>query len=274
MGFSFEKTLFCDTVFAVRAHSIAVERFHGMEQVGVRLPVGPQMFLKNKTLIKCLVCLIFFVLFSTWIVLKIHTPKETSFYLSGNCPKQVTPTSSCVTTLDNSSIDKSIDSATRESHRLGKLSDIYLSVIRFDQRVNNYAQIKTTISTATTSNYFSKTVSAYTPCDFGHFNYGESKLIGNDFALTDATNTAAENATNLFKNCKPALLLNNIKEVPQIPPRSVLTFEPNPSFSITFSPDWWSWFLVFVFNVVLILGLLPLLREAYRFVTKGKDYFK
>ena len=24
-----------------RAHSIAVERFHGMEQVGVRLPVGP-----------------------------------------------------------------------------------------------------------------------------------------------------------------------------------------------------------------------------------------
>lgn len=24
------------------AHSIAVERFHGMEQVGVRLPVGPQ----------------------------------------------------------------------------------------------------------------------------------------------------------------------------------------------------------------------------------------
>ncbi len=25
-----------------RAYSIAVERFHGMEQVGVRLPVGPQ----------------------------------------------------------------------------------------------------------------------------------------------------------------------------------------------------------------------------------------
>ncbi len=24
-----------------RAHSIAVEQFHGMEQVGVRLPVGP-----------------------------------------------------------------------------------------------------------------------------------------------------------------------------------------------------------------------------------------
>ena len=26
-----------------RAHSIAVEQFHGMEQVGVRLPVGPPL---------------------------------------------------------------------------------------------------------------------------------------------------------------------------------------------------------------------------------------
>ena len=33
----------CEHSFSIltRAHSIAVERFHGMEQVGVRLPVGP-----------------------------------------------------------------------------------------------------------------------------------------------------------------------------------------------------------------------------------------
>ena len=31
-----------------RAYSIAVERFHGMEQVGVRLPVGPQIKITDR----------------------------------------------------------------------------------------------------------------------------------------------------------------------------------------------------------------------------------
>src|SRR3989344_522239 len=34
-------TIFCNLVFP-RAYSSAVERVHGMDEVGVRLPVGPQ----------------------------------------------------------------------------------------------------------------------------------------------------------------------------------------------------------------------------------------
>ncbi len=34
--------MLASSLFLTWAYSIAVERFHGMEQVGVRLPVGPQ----------------------------------------------------------------------------------------------------------------------------------------------------------------------------------------------------------------------------------------
>ena len=41
--FSFTACYILATIRSVWAYSIAVERFHGMEQVGVRLPVGPQI---------------------------------------------------------------------------------------------------------------------------------------------------------------------------------------------------------------------------------------
>jgi hypothetical protein len=214
------------------------------------------------------------ILFATFLVISKHTPKPQDLIFDFKCLDTGKP---CPIKIDESrkvGFEESINNAIKDSHRFGKLSDVYLSIMRFEVYLKNgtnaYLVIPATDITLKKP--------ADIQCLERIFEHGAEIQIENNFVLTDSPKKLFEIAERFIGNC-PGIPLDfnftesELKGLPPIPPNTEIRFDVGPIFTPRFRVDVFTYFLVFSFNSLVFIGLLPLLREGWRFVTKGFSHY-
>lgn len=217
------------------------------------------------------VSLLIICFISTWFIVRIHTPKFTEITFDFSCPASKLPCQATISDEKRSNFKSAIATAEGNSHRLGKLSDVYLSVIEGDLKVRNIADLYISYSATNGTLQFP----AGANCGNQQLLSGQEYTVGENIALSDDADTIYATPTFEFiSSCTGNFLQpDDAAKLPPIPPNDTVKFETGPRFEPFFEPDYLSWILIFVFNFLILLGLLPLFREGYDFVRKGFRYF-
>jgi hypothetical protein len=227
------------------------------------------MKLKSNSVFKRFIILITLNFIATAFVIYLHTPKPLPLIFDFKCldTQQICPVK--INEIRKNALEKSIKDAVKNSHRLGTLSDAYTSVMRFRVSVMNQSIGYVTIASTTPQK-----ITGDIQCIDGILSYGTKKEVEDYFVLSEMTSDLVTSVTSYVNSC-PGFVIsqNSLTKLPPVPPNAVLTFEAGPQFDPIFSPDYLSWVLVFMFNSVVIVGLLPIIREGWRFLKKGSDYF-
>ena len=208
-------------------------------------------------------------LVATTFIIYLHTPTPPPLIFDFKC---LDTQKTCPVEIDENrrtDLEKSIKNAVRDSRRLGKLSDVYISVMRFRVDVLNlsigYVSIASTTAQKVTGNI---------QCIDGVLAYGAKKEIEDYFVLSNSTDDLVTSVTSYVNSCPGFTITDDsLAELPLVPPNSTVIFEAGPQFIPVFAPDFLSWVLVFIFNLLVLIGLLPLIREGWRFLKKGSHYF-
>ncbi|TSC69338.1 MAG: hypothetical protein G01um101456_243 [Parcubacteria group bacterium Gr01-1014_56] len=228
-------------------------------------------FLKTYWFWRFLVFLLLSALFTTLIII-IHTPKPDPWMFDFSCMNS----GPCPVTIDQNSqanFQDSVENAIHNSNRLGKLSEVYMSVMQFDVHVYNFsiAYIK---APSTTPPLDGKKLRASIQCLEGNLGYGQAIPITGNFSLSDPVDRITKLIEFHVTRC-PGFIIEkaDLEGLPVFPPNSEIKMDYGPKFSPKFTPDIYSWVLVFGFNCLILLGFLPLIREGIRFLKKGSRYF-
>lgn len=200
----------------------------------------------------------------TWVVIKSHTPNlpDITFDFSTCQDKTLT----CESTIDENlkkTFERNVKESIRSSRRLGKLSDIYISIIRFHLDLSNKSNIK--ISVPSTKQSINTQTSVN--CSNKQLNYGSPIILESNFILSDSSSDLFENIKNFILTCEsyyPNDKFSNKKII--VPPLSTVSLDLNPTFSPKLIVDIWSWVIVFIFNLFVIAGTFPVLREICRLI--------
>jgi hypothetical protein len=222
-----------------------------------------------KIFIRIILC-IFFLLATTAVVIHIHTPKPSSLTFDFTCLSG--PNSVCPVRVDESkkeSFNQTITDSIINSHRLGKLSDVYISLIQFKVTIVNLSTGTVKIGSSTPVE-----VKGNIQCVNEILLYGQEKEIDKKFVLPDSSRDLIDSIVSYISYCPGFVATEEgLSTVPEVPPNSLLIFQTGPQFVPIFTADWLSWVLVSLFNLILLTGLFPLSREGYRWTIKGSKYF-
>ncbi len=206
----------------------------------------------------------------TSFVIYLHTPHPDSLIFDFKC---LDTQKTCPVKIDENrktDLKEKIDNAVRDSRRLGTLSDIYISVVRFQVNILNQSTGYVSVASSTPIK-----IEGDIQCLDGILAYGKEKEIEDDFRLSDSSIDLVASISSYVSNCPGFFIsVNSLEKLPPVPPNSVVIFEAGPQFTPIFSSDLLSWVFVFIFNLLVLLGLLPLLREGLRFLRKGHFYFE
>lgn len=228
---------------------------------------------KSKSILFNSILFIIFVFITTRWIINIHTPVFKEFTFEISCLQSKLPCEAKINEQPKEVFRQSIKLAVRNSNRLGKLSEIYQSVMRFHLDIVNKADgyIK---YPATPTSDVSRHILASIQCDKESFNYGSSKLIEKDFILSDSSEEILNKALNFIQTCSTTYATpKDLEGLPPVPPNTIVVFDFGPKFLPVLSSDYWSWLIIYIFNTIIILGVLPLLRGGYFLISKGLEYF-
>jgi hypothetical protein len=230
-------------------------------------------FVKNKyffRLIRILFLGVTILLLTCWIIAK-HTPSLPDITFDFSCPNPMSPCVAIINEGKNTSFEQGVKASIRLSHRLGKLSDIYISVIRF--RLDLYNKTDMNVSVSSTGQSIKTQGMAI--CTDTVMNYGDLITLEKDFILSDSSEDLFKTVIGYITTCTSYPSNNQLpKEKIIVPPNQIITFDLEPTFTPKLVPDILSWIIVYVFNILIVVGLLPIIREICRLITKGyKKYF-
>ena len=219
-----------------------------------------------KTKIISTIILLFFASVSTYLVIVEHTPKPQDFIFDFTC---LNIESACPIKIDQSrevSFKETIKNAIKNLHRLGKLSDVYISVMRFDVYIQNHSRGYIVVGNNTYP------VDLDLQCIDKIFAYDSKIPIKDNFVLNDSSEDLVAQIKNYIVMC-PGFSFKSDDSI-VVPPNSEVRLDYGPNFKPIFKADLSTWLIIFVFHVIVILGLLPLFREGWRFIKKGPgSYF-
>ena len=211
------------------------------------------------------------VLGATWLMIYLHTPVFSNFTFDFSCPTSTVPCEARINDQQKSAFKQNFDSAISRSHRLGKLSEVYMSVIRFQFNMFNRSDVYITIPPEKSAHHLFVSVQ----CENAAITYDSSQILQTDYSLSDSPDALLATSVNFIQGCTTLFAQKeDLKILPTVPPNAVVAFDYGPKFLPTLKPDAWSWVIVFIFNLFIILGLLPLAREGFKFINHGfQKYF-
>ena len=233
-----------------------------------------QVFSKENGKVRFLLYLLLVASLSTWLSIHYHTPQNLPpIFFDFSCPNSMPPCEAKINEQKQIDFKRGVNDVVRDSHRLGKLSEIYQSVIRFHAYITN--ETRSYISVPSTKVSVSKSTDVM--CGEINFKYNTSRIIEKDFILSDSSELLFNKVADFIKTCTYYYNNDSLEDLEgnkiEIPPNEILVLEVGPNFSPSLRADYKSWIIVFIFNLLIILGILPIAREGTRFIKKQKNYF-
>lgn len=212
---------------------------------------------------------LFVLIFTTWTIW-LHTPVFPPFTFEISCPSSALPCSATISEDQKQKFRSEIDNAIRASHRLGKLSDVYISIMSFQHLIQSKADAYISVPSTKTSRH----VFPDMKCGDTAFKYNSVRLVNSDFRLSDSPADLLETDLAFIRTCESFSFNQEPNNAPiVVPPNEIVTFDVGPKFLPILNVDCVSWILVFIFNFLITTGLLPILREAARWLQNGMHYF-
>lgn len=223
---------------------------------------------------KTLIAVALFILISigwTYSMIAVHTPKPSLLTFSfGECRGDNLPCSGTINDSDIKEISESIASAIMNSRRFGKLSDVYRSVLKFEVGVRNQsdAYIKIPPNETTFHSFLSVSCGAETLTAL------EIKPIEDFFSLSDSSEPLVASVTSFVKTCKEVFFLNpdNAADLPPVPPNTTVSIDFGPKFKVEFKGDLLNALIIWLFHSLILLSLLPVLKNSWQFFTNPTKY--
>src|SRR3989344_9464482 len=153
-------------------------------------------------------------LVATIFIIYLHTPTPLPLIFDFKCldTQQI-----CSVKIDESrkvALEKSIKNAVRDSRRLGTLSDVYISVMRFRVDVLNLSIGYVAIASTT-----AQKVTGDIQCVDGVLAYGAKKEVEDYFVLSNSTDDLVTSVTSYVNSCPGFTITDDsLAELPLVPP--------------------------------------------------------
>jgi hypothetical protein len=228
----------------------------------------------KKIIIRIFIFIITNILFTCFIII-IHTPKLSNINFGYFCKDNNVDECKVDITEDKKrnfeiEISKSVD----KSHRLGKLSDIYLSLIKFNVYFLNKTETSLLIikTNKTINNLKTEIV-----CRDNKTIFKQNLIkIDTKFALSYESNGLLKIVEAFLEKCN-AYRIDDLSVDEDIIKNHRLIndtiIKSQPIIYLVLKTDLLSWILVFLFNILIISGLLPIIKNVLISFVKGYSYY-
>lgn len=230
-------------------------------------------FQTHLTLFKTLITILVFFIVTivwTWGMIYIHTPQPSLLTFNFSCTGDNLPCDGKISEQDTKNTQENIKTAIKNSHRFGKLSEIYLSILKFEVGVRN--QSDAFIKIPPHENTFHGFLSIQ--CGAETFSAHSVKQIESFFTFSDSVDPLIASVTDFVKSCDQVFFLNpdNAADLPPVPPDTTVSIDFGPKFLVEFEGDLGNWFIIWLFHTLILLGLLPVFRGGWQFFSNPMKY--